>query len=125
MNIIPLEADRALPLPQEESPPTLPVSCSYYQLRPPSAAEQRFLFVCISDSLNSLSMSTSELACTYAALILAEDEIPATADKINAIVTAAGITVEPFWPPLFAKFLDGKSAVDLVSAIGSGAWKDY
>ena len=65
-------------------------------------------------------MSTSELACTYAALILADDEIPATADKINAIISAAGVTIEPFWPPLFAKFLEGKSAVDLVSSIGSG-----
>lgn len=53
-------------------------------------------------------MSTQEeLACVYAALILQDDDVPITADKINAIIKAAGVEVEPFWAGLFAKALEG------------------
>jgi len=46
-------------------------------------------------------MSTSELACTYASLILSDDGIPITADKI-------------------ATLLASKSIGDLVANVGSG-----
>ena len=65
-------------------------------------------------------MSTSELACTYASLILSDDGIPITADKIATLVKAAGVTVEPYWPGLFAKLLESKSIGDLVANVGSG-----
>lgn len=48
-----------------------------------------------------------ELACIYAALILQDDDVPITADKIQSIVNAAGVTVEPFWPGAYAKALQG------------------
>lgn len=67
-------------------------------------------------------MSNSELACTYAALILADDEIPITADKISALAAAAKVTIEPFWPPMFAKLLADKSIADLVSNVGGGTF---
>lgn len=51
--------------------------------------------------------SPQELACIYAALILQDDDVPITADKIQAIVNAAGITVEPFWPGAYVKALQG------------------
>jgi ribosomal protein L12E/L44/L45/RPP1/RPP2 len=69
----------------------------------------------------SSTMSTSELAMTYAALILHDDGVPVTADKLAAIVKAAGVTVEPYWPGLFAKFLDSKDMGDLIANVGSGA----
>ncbi|RMZ83898.1 hypothetical protein DV737_g1451, partial [Chaetothyriales sp. CBS 132003] len=49
-------------------------------------------------------MSTAELANAYAALILADDGVDITADKLSAIIKAAGISeVEPIWSTLFAK----------------------
>ena len=49
-------------------------------------------------------MATSELATTYAALILADDEQEITAEKIMKLVTAAKVeTVEPIWATLLSK----------------------
>jgi hypothetical protein len=48
-------------------------------------------------------MANAELACTYAALILADDDVAVTSEKISTILKAAGVDVEPYWPSLFAK----------------------
>ena len=66
-------------------------------------------------------MSDAELACTYAALILHDDGIAITADKIATVVKAAGVTIEPYWPALFAKLLERKSIEDLITNVGGGA----
>lgn len=52
-------------------------------------------------------MASQELACVYAALILQDDEIAINGDKISTILKAAHVEVEPFWPGLFAKALEG------------------
>eukprot|EP00879_Flechtneria_rotunda_P000264 GHRR01000349.1.p1 GENE.GHRR01000349.1~~GHRR01000349.1.p1 ORF type:complete len:111 (+),score=58.46 GHRR01000349.1:149-481(+) len=65
-------------------------------------------------------MSTSELACVYAALILHDDGLEITGDNINTVVKAAGITVEPYWPSLFAKLFSKKSVEDLIANVGAG-----
>ena len=64
-------------------------------------------------------MSTSELACTYAALILHDDGVEATADNIKAIIAAAGVEVEGYWPSLFAKLLEKKSMDDFITNVGA------
>ena len=65
--------------------------------------------------------SESELACTYAALILADDEIAITGEKIATILKAANFDIEPFWPNLFSRALTGVDVKELISNIGSGA----
>ena len=39
-------------------------------------------------------MAKSELACVYAALILADEDVPITEEKIKTILTAAGVEVK-------------------------------
>ncbi|KAK3680618.1 60S acidic ribosomal protein P1 [Podospora appendiculata] len=66
-------------------------------------------------------MSTAELATSYAALILADDGLEITSDKLQTLIKAANvIDVEPIWASLFAKALEGKDVKDLLSNVGSG-----
>ncbi|CAE7123387.1 unnamed protein product, partial [Rhizoctonia solani] len=64
--------------------------------------------------------ASTELATTYAALILADGEVEITPEKINAITGAAGIETEPIWASLLAKALEGKNVKDLLSNVGGG-----
>ncbi|KIW18609.1 60S acidic ribosomal protein P1 [Exophiala spinifera] len=66
-------------------------------------------------------MSTAELASAYAALILADEGIEITADKLNTLIKAANVPdVEPIWASLFAKALEGKDVKELLTNVGSG-----
>merc|ERR1712087_996389 len=65
-------------------------------------------------------MASAELASTYAALILADDGLEITAEKIQAITSAAKVDVEPIWASLLAKALEGKDVKDLLSNVGGG-----
>merc|ERR1712045_945283 len=70
-------------------------------------------------SLNQITMA-SELACTYAALILQDEGMDITADNMNTLVKAANVAVEPFWPGLFEKALSSVNVAELITNIGSG-----
>merc|ERR1711981_302459 len=63
---------------------------------------------------------SAELACTYAALILNDDDVEITGDKISTILKAANVTFEPFWPSLFAGALKDVNVRELITNIGSG-----
>ncbi|CAL5400831.1 unnamed protein product [Camellia sinensis] len=58
-------------------------------------------------------------ACTYASLILFDDGIPVTAEKIGALLKAANLSVESYWPNLFAKLAEKKSIDDLIINVAS------
>ncbi|KAF8305061.1 ribosomal protein 60S [Clavulina sp. PMI_390] len=62
----------------------------------------------------------AELAPTYAALILADDGIEITSDKITTLVNAAGVESDAIWATLLAKALEGKDVKDMLSNVGSG-----
>jgi len=65
-------------------------------------------------------MSTAELACSYAALILADEGLEVSADKIQTILSAAKVQdVEPIWATIFSKALEGKDIKDLLTNVGS------
>ncbi|XP_055827894.1 60S acidic ribosomal protein P1-like [Solanum dulcamara] len=65
-------------------------------------------------------MSVGELGCTYAALLLFDDGIPITAEKIATVVKAANISVESYWPSLFAKLFEKRDIEDLILTVGTG-----
>ncbi|KAJ5973851.1 hypothetical protein N7481_011061 [Penicillium waksmanii] len=66
-------------------------------------------------------MSNAELACSYAALILADEGIEVTADKLQTLIGAAKVPeIEPIWASIFAKALEGKDIKELLTNVGSG-----
>ncbi|VCX41229.1 unnamed protein product [Gulo gulo] len=64
--------------------------------------------------------SLLQLACIHLTLIPHDDEVMVTEDKINTLVKAADVNVEPCWPGLFAKAV---ANVNIRSPICNvGAW---
>lgn len=63
----------------------------------------------------------SQLACTYATLILHDEKIDIKADKIAKLVSAAGVNVEAYWPKLIAGALQGKNVSDFFGSNSEAA----
>ena len=66
-------------------------------------------------ALASTIASFSELTCIYSALILQDTEC-----KINALIKAGGVNVEPFWSDLFGKALANVNIGSLICNVGAG-----
>ena len=82
--------------------------------------------------------ASTDLAPSYAALILADDGVEITvcnlyhsyivnthqnnqqSEKILALTNAANVEVEPIWASLLAKALEGKDVKELLSNVGAG-----
>merc|ERR1711981_75028 len=60
-----------------------------------------------------------ELCVSYAALMLHDDGVEITAEKLSKVVKESGNTVEPYWPMLFAKALKTHNIKDLLTGLGS------
>ncbi|KAG2334960.1 hypothetical protein Bca52824_006140 [Brassica carinata] len=66
-------------------------------------------------------MSTvGELACSYAVMILEDEGIAITADKIATLIKSAGVSCESYWPMLFAKMAEKRNVTDLIMNVGAG-----
>ena len=63
----------------------------------------------------------SDQATAYAALILQDDNVEITADKLQTLIKAAGVDIEAIWSSIFAKALEGQDLSALLMNIGSGA----
>ncbi|KAM1234400.1 hypothetical protein ACFX2J_003985 [Malus domestica] len=88
---------------------------------PPDPQNDLALFVMLTlVTYQTCTRSASELACAYATLILPDEGIPVTAEKIATLVKAANVPVESYWPGLFAKLSGKRNIEDLVLNAGSG-----
>uniref|UniRef100_A0A0P4WRV9 Large ribosomal subunit protein P1 n=1 Tax=Daphnia magna TaxID=35525 RepID=A0A0P4WRV9_9CRUS len=101
--------------------------CKSPQIGLSSKREQAYLwrlaFICKHPSRPYNEMadhSKDELACVYAALVLLDDDVAITAEKIQTILKAADVKVEPYWPGLFAKALEGLNLKSMITNVGSG-----
>ncbi|GIQ87458.1 ribosomal protein L12 family [Kipferlia bialata] len=61
----------------------------------------------------------SGTAVVYAAMILADEGLEITTEKLETILSAAGVKVEAYWPMLFAQYLQDKDLKELVASVGS------
>ena len=59
----------------------------------------------------------AELCCTYAALMLHDDGLQVTGEKLNQVFKTSGNHVEPYWPILFAKALGSANIDELLSNV--------
>jgi large subunit ribosomal protein LP1 len=68
-------------------------------------------------------MASPELACVYAALILADDGVEVSAENINKLLAAAGVKLESYWVDLFAEYFKSQDINELVkgTALGGAA----
>jgi large subunit ribosomal protein LP1 len=65
----------------------------------------------------------SEVAVIYAALILHDDGIPISRDKIHKLLSTAGVSVEGYWVDLFVDYFKRNGIGSLLTgtAISGGA----
>lgn len=58
-----------------------------------------------------------EIAVSYAALILADEGVEITTDKLQALLKAAGVEIEPIWSTILAKALKDKDIKQILTTI--------
>lgn len=65
--------------------------------------------------------NVSELGTTLAAIICHTSEVEVSADNLNKILKAAGVTVDAYYPKCFASLLVGKDVGEfLKGGVGGG-----
>merc|ERR1712017_8086 len=73
---------------------------------------------------SGVRMSAGELGCTYASLILHDEGQEVTEDKIKALLKAANVETEAYWPGLFCRafndFEGGMDKLVTTPALGGG-----
>nr|XP_038953632.1 60S acidic ribosomal protein P1-like [Rattus norvegicus] len=61
-----------------------------------------------------------EMQVSSELVITRDNEVKVREDKIIALIKAAGVIVEPFWPGLFAKALANVNIGSLICNVGAG-----
>merc|ERR1712227_213949 len=69
----------------------------------------------------AVRMSAGELGCTYAAMILYDDDQEISEDKLKTLLNAAGVTFESYWPSLYAKMLGSNDVGALLTKPAGGS----
>ena len=65
-------------------------------------------------------MASKELACVYAALILNDDGIEITSDRVNALLKAANVEIESYWVDLFSEYFKSHDISELIKGTSLG-----
>jgi large subunit ribosomal protein LP1 len=60
-----------------------------------------------------------ELCCVYAALLLHDDNVEITTDKLNKVISASGNTVESYYPEFFEKYFKSVNLKTLLESVSS------
>ena len=63
---------------------------------------------------------SAELACVYAALILNDEGLEITGDKMSKLISAAGVKVEGYWVDLFAEYFKNHDIAQLIKGTSLG-----
>ncbi|KAK6528775.1 hypothetical protein TWF694_004012 [Orbilia ellipsospora] len=66
-------------------------------------------------------MAYLDRAVAYAALVLADEGVQITPEKLQTLLSAAKVDVEPIWTVLFTKALEGKDIKGILLDIRAGA----
>merc|ERR1739841_404704 len=60
-----------------------------------------------------------ELCCSYAALMLHDDGVEITGEKLAKVIKSSGNEVDAYWPTLFAQALAKANVDDLLTNVAS------
>merc|ERR1711974_353586 len=61
-----------------------------------------------------------QMACVFATLLLHDDGQEVSEENVKKVLAAAGLKVQPYWPALFLKAIQGRS-IDSLLTTGSGS----
>ena len=64
------------------------------------------------------SQDKATLACSYAMMILHDEGLGVTAEKMQKLIVASGIEIEGYWTKIFAANMDGVDLSDLMMGGG-------
>merc|ERR1712226_324611 len=75
----------------------------------------------MAQAFNTLDDATrSQMACTFAALMMYDDGVELSSASLKKVVDASGVKVAPYWPMLFAQALQGQDIGSFL-AVSSGS----
>ena len=67
-------------------------------------------------------MTSPELACVYAALILNDDNVEITSEKINTLLNAAGVKIDSYWADIFTEYFKTHDISELIKRTNLGGY---